>query len=117
MNPVENLFIWTHSKRKIIRSTFFNLRERCHSKPLLSVSEDDYGNSGSVLSVIDAMKLGHGIHVTINGFIQYLSSDNIEYSELEDEVVAMDIWQIVTGYATTHVRFTVSIFTVKFILV
>ena len=83
----------------------------------MSDSEDDYGNSGSVLSVIDAMKLGQDIHVTINGAFDSLFVGNIEYNEIEDEVVAMDVWQIFTAYAGNHYRFSVSIFTVKFILV
>ena len=83
----------------------------------MSDSEDDYENSGSVLSVIDAMKLGQDIHVTINGTQYSVSVDNIEYNEVEDEVVAMDIWQITNVYAGNHFRFSVSTFTVKFTLV
>ena len=118
MNPVKEFVHLDLQKRHDYQEQLFsNLRERCYSKPLLSDSEYDDENSGSVLSVIDAMKSGQDIYVTINDEIHSLSVDNIECNEMEDEVAAMDIWQITSFRAGHYRQFSVSIFTVKFILV
>ena len=90
----------------------FTLRERCNNKPILTVTSDGSIESGSVSSVIGAVKFGQDIHVAINNWPMGYSVniDNIEYNDIEDRFTAMDIWQITSTVEPWGViHFTVSI--------
>ena len=96
-------------------SYIITFRERCYNKPLLTSVYNGKIQSGSVSAVIDAVKQGQSIQM-ISGRAS-LSVDHIEYNNIEDEFVIMDLWWIYATYSwnslVDFLKFYVSTCTVK----